>query len=437
ERATALWKIATGAVSIVVGPVAATTIRLASTEYYTDLARTVRRGETIDTEPLLQHLNTVGYDATDVVEMPGEYALRGGILDVYSPEADRPVRVEFFGDEVESIRKFDPATQRSSSPVDEALLLPLTETPVREELLGAIHVRLSGKRITGNEEVIEQAVRSGGVTVFPGWEFYAAVARESRSLFELLAHAAVLTDERDNLRQELDRTWTRIEEAHERSGIGNLVKPTDLYLSPDDWWQNLATFRGADVEHLGITRAEQQETSMQFPSHPTPRFHGSVPAMLEEVQKLIANGTSVVFAAPNTGEVERLADIFSEYNVSFRLGSRTRGGESYADETAYFTGDVLSTTLVKAYVPDGVIFPDAKLAIFGARDLFDESELVASRPQRHKSKVSAFLAHFRDLQVGDYVVHVEHGIAQYQGLKEINQGDGPAEFMLLEFAEAA
>ena len=92
---------------------------------------------------------------------------------------------------------------------------------------------------------------------------------------------------------------------------------------------------------------------------------------------------------------------------------------------------------MKAYVPDGVIFPDANLAIFGARDLFDESELVASRPQRQKSKVSAFLSDFRDLQVGDYVVHVEHGIAQYQGLKELNQGDGPAEFMLLEFAEAA
>jgi transcription-repair coupling factor (superfamily II helicase) len=437
ERATALWKIATGAVSIVVAPIAATTIRLASTEYYTDLARTVRRGETFDTEALIQHLNTVGYNAADVVEMPGEYALRGGILDVYSPEADRPVRVEFFGDEVESIRKFDPATQRSSSPVDEALLLPLTETPVREELLGAIHVRLSGKRIAGNEEVIEQAVRSGGVTVFPGWEFYAPVARASRSLFELLPHAAVVTDERDNLKQELDRTWTRIEEAHERSGIGNLVKPTDLYFPPDEWWQTLATLPGADVEHLGITRAEQQETSVQFPSQPAPRFHGSVPAMLEEVQKLIGDGTSVVFAAPNTGEVERLADVFSEYNVSFRLGSRTRGGESYADETAYFTGDVLSTTLVKAYVPDGVIFPEAKLAVFGARDLFDESELVASRPQRHKSKVSAFLSDFRDLQVGDYVVHVEHGIAQYQGLKEINQGDGPAEFMLLEFAEAA
>ena len=91
-----------------------------------------------------------------------------------------------FGDEVESIRKFDPATQRSSTPVDEALLLPLTETPISDDLLGAIHVRLSGKRITGAEEVVEQAVRSGGVTVFPGWEFYAPVAGADRTVFDLI-----------------------------------------------------------------------------------------------------------------------------------------------------------------------------------------------------------------------------------------------------------
>src|SRR5271163_686267 len=129
--------------------------------------------------------------------------------------------------------------------------------------------------------------------------------------------------------------------------------------------------------------------------------------------------------------------MFTEYNASYRLGSRTRSGESYADETSYFAGDVLTTTLLKAYLPDGFVLPEAHLAIFGARDLFDESELVAARPQRSKSKVSAFLSDFRDLQVGDYVVHVEHGIGQYQGLKEINQGDGNAEFMLLEYAEGA
>ena len=166
--------------------------------------------------------------------MPGQYAVRGGILDVYSPEADRPLRIEFFGDEADSIRKFDPASQRSSNPVDEALLLPLTETPVNEHLLGAIHTRLSGKRIAGNEEIVEAAVRAGGLNVFPGWEFYTPVAGADSSIFDLIPRAAVLLDEPDQLKQEFDRFWTRVDEAHERSGVGNLVRPEDLYLPPED-----------------------------------------------------------------------------------------------------------------------------------------------------------------------------------------------------------
>ena len=336
ERATALWKIATGAASIVISPVAATAIRLRSSDYYADLARTIRRGESFDLDSLLAHLNTVGYTPTDVVEMPGHYAVRGGILDVYSPEADRPLRIEFFGDEADSIRKFDPASQRSSNPVDEALLLPLTETPVNEHLLGAIHTRLSGKRIVGNEEIVEAAVRAGGLNVFPGWEFYTPVAGAHNTIFDLIPQAAVLLDESDQLEQEFDRFWARVSEAHERSGVGNLVRPEDLYFLPENWWQKTAALPGADIEHLGITRGLQDNNASEisFLTQPSPRFHGAVPAMLEEVQKLNAEAKRVLFAVPNTGEVERLADVFTEYNVSFRLGSRTRGGESYADETS-------------------------------------------------------------------------------------------------------
>src|SRR5438874_10596033 len=302
ERAVALWKIATGAVSIIASPITATALRLRSAEYYADLARIVRRGDTFDTDPLLRHLNTVGYTSTDVVEMPGEYALRGGILDVYSPEADRPVRVEFFGDEVESIRKFEPATQRSSNPVDEAILLPLTETPVSDDLLGAIHVRLSGKRVTGSEEIVEQAVRSGGVTIFPGWEFYAPVAGASGTIFDLLPNATVISDEPQLLGRELEQLWERIEEAHERSGIGNLVRPTDLYISPEEWQRKARYLPGADVEHLSLARSDDIE-SVEFHSQPSPRFHGSIPHMLEEVKKQTAENRRVLVAAPNIGEL--------------------------------------------------------------------------------------------------------------------------------------
>lgn len=435
QRAIALWKMATGEASIVLVPAMAASSRLRDAEFYSQLARIVRREETLDVSSLTAHLNSVGYTTTDVVEMPGEYALRGGILDVYSPENDRPVRIELFGDEVESIRKFDPGTQRSSSPADEITLLPLSETPVSEELLGAIHARLSGKRLSGSEEIIEQTIRKSGVTVFPGWEFYAPVAGMAGAIFDLLPNAAVIADEPDLLRSEMDSVWERVEDAHERSGIGNLVRPEDLYIPPEEWWKRLESVPGADLEHLALTREGSETVEIQ--SQPSPRFHGAMPAMLDEVKKHLAEGRRVLIAAPNIGELERLADLFTEYGVSFRLGTRTRGAESYADETAYFAGEVLTATLVRAYVPDGMVLPGASLAVFGTRDLFDESDSVVARPQRQRSKTSAFLSDFRDLQVGDYIVHVEHGIGQYQGLKEINQGEGNAEFMVLEYADAA
>ncbi|MFB3916771.1 MAG: transcription-repair coupling factor [Terriglobales bacterium] len=456
-RATALWKIASGTASIVIAPAAATAIRLRPAEYYADLARVVRRGEPIDVQELIAHLKAVGYTAADVVEMPGEYALRGGILDVYSPEADRPIRIEFFGDEVESIRKFDPRTQRSQASVDEPVLLPLTETPVSEAVLAGIHARLSGQRLAGSEEVIEQAMRAGGVGVFPGWEFYAPLATAPSTaaagaaspggtLFDIMPEAAVLLHEPADVNAEFDRLWERIKEAHERSGVGNLARPEDLYLPPDQWRKRLQTLPGADLEHLGISSAPSASSepsafeSVEFSSQPTTRFHGSVPAMVEQVQRLAAEDKRVVFAAGTMGEVERLADIFTEYGVTFRLGSRkpqAGAGDSYVDEAAYFAADVSTTTIVKAFVPEGVVLPEANLVLFGARDLFDESEAVA-RPTRQKSRVSAFLSDFRDLAVGDYVVHVEHGIGQYQGLKEIAEANGEhAEFMVLEYAEGA
>ena len=438
-RATALWKIATGGANVVITPFSAASMRLRDASFYADLARVVRRGEMVDPERLVEHLRLAGYNQVDVVEMPGEFAHRGGLLDVYPPESERPVRIELFGDEVESIRTFDPGTQRSATAADEAVLLPLTETPVDEDTLAAINARLSGHRLEGDDELIERAVRSTGMSVFPGWELYAPVAGADRSFFDLLPGATVVLDEPDTLAESQDAWWTKLTEVHERSLIGNLVRPEDLYLNPEQWREALQQVPTIAIEQLGIEDSGETEHII-LQAQPTTRFHGSVAAMTEEVGKLTRDGKRVLFAVASTGEVERLADVFNEYNLSFRIGSRTPkpGQEVYVDESTYFTDDVAATVIVKAYVPEGVVFPDANLILFGSRDLFDEPEVSVGRPQRQKSKMSAFLSDFRDLAVGDYVVHVEHGIGQYQGLKEVPQEDGAAaEFMVLEYAEGA
>jgi transcription-repair coupling factor (superfamily II helicase) len=451
ERATAVWKISTGAASIVIAPMEATAMRLRSAEHYAGLARIIRRTESVDVEELVQHLNTVGYVAVDVVEMPGHYAVRGSLIDAYPPGADRPLRIELFGDEVESIRKFDPGTQRSAAPVDQVVLLPLTETPVREEVLTEIHARLSGARVEGAADAVRSALAETGVTVFPGWEFYAHAGAEN-TLFDLLPNAFVFVDEPSAIQAERDHWWERVEQRHEISGVGKLATPEDIYVPPERVDELIAGLPGGSLEQLGLLRIAVAENRLglvepnipeapliEFSTRPTTRFHGSVPAMVEEVRKLTAEGRRVIFAAPNTGEMERLADIFTEYQLPFRLGTRTPvpGSETYLDETAYFSGDLTTTTIVRAPVPEGVALPDSRLVIFGALDLFDDSEVVVQSPLRQKSKTAAFMSDFRDLAVGDYVVHVEHGIGMYQGLKELQQGETTGEFMVLEFAEGA
>jgi transcription-repair coupling factor (superfamily II helicase) len=135
--------------------------------------------------------------------------------------------------------------------------------------------------------------------------------------------------------------------------------------------------------------------------------------------------------------VERLATVLRDYEVPYRLGSRSpRPGETLLDEGSYLGGDLRVPTIVRSPLASGVVFGESKLIVFGANDLSDEAD-VAARPEPKRSKTAAFVSDFRDLGVGDYVVHVEHGIAQYQGLKEIEQDGLAVEFMILEFAEGA
>ncbi len=441
QRAFALWKLATGAVSILIAPVESAALRLFDRDYYAGLAVTLKRGEEVDVEVLTGHLASVGFTQMDLVEMPGQFTRRGGILDVYSPEADRPVRIEFFGDEIETIRKFDPETQRSQSGLDEAQLLPLTETPVTERLLAAVHARLSRQRVEGeDEELAAEMAAAGGVSVFPGWEFFSAVAGAEKSLLSLVPKSALFIEEPAMVRNQIDRWWNKVEQRHERSAMGSLIRPEDIYLGPEALQAQLNAHMGFDLDQLGVVDVLDEDNTLgeiELNTRPTLRFHGSIPALTEQLRRLIAAESRIVLAAPHQGDVERLATVLREYQIPYRLGSRNpHPGETMLDEGSYLASDLRVPVIVRTPLAAGVSFSDANLIVFGANDLSDEAD-VAARPEPRRSKTAAFVSDFRDLTVGDYVVHVEHGIAQYQGLREIVQDGLAVEFMILEFAEAA
>jgi transcription-repair coupling factor (superfamily II helicase) len=446
QRASALWKLATGAVSILIAPVESAALKLFDRDYYAGLAVTLRRGEEVDVEVLTGHLASVGYTQMDLVEMPGQFTRRGGILDVYSPEADRPVRIEFFGDEIETIRKFDPETQRSQSGLDETQLLPLTETPVTERLLAAVHGRLNRARVEGPtsdddaEEMAVEMAAAGGVSVFPGWEFFSAVAGAEKSLLTLMPKCALFVEEPAMVRNQIDRWWNKVEQRHERSAMGSLITPDDIYLRPEVLRASLESHMGLDLDQLGVVDVLDEDSTLgeiELNTRPTARFHGSIPALTEQLKKLMEVETRIVLAAAHQGDVERLATMLREYQIPYRLGSRNpHPGETVLDEGSYLSGDLRVPVIVRTPLAAGVSFSDANLVVFGANDLSDEADVTA-RPEPKRSKTAAFVSDFRDLTIGDYVVHVEHGIAQYQGLKEIVQDGLSVEFMILEFAEAA
>jgi transcription-repair coupling factor (superfamily II helicase) len=447
QRAAALWKLATGAVSILIAPVEAAALRLFDRDYYASLAVSLKRGEEVDIEVLTGHLASVGYTQMDLVEMPGQFTRRGGILDVYSPESDRPLRIEFFGDEIESIRRFDPETQRSQTGTDEAWLLPLTETPVTERLLAAANARLSRERIVIEGESLDQseeeieAATAGGVSVFPGWEFFASVAGAENHLLKLLPKAVLFVDEPGMVSNQIDRWWNKVEQRHERSGIGNLIRPEDIYLRPEILQGLLDSQFGLDLDQLGAIDVLDEDTTLgeiALNTRPTLRFHGSIPALTEQLRKLMESETHIVLAASNQGDVERMATVLREYQIPYRFGSRAihASSETMLEEASYLAGDMRVPVIVRTQLSTGVSFPDSNLILFGANDLSDDAD-IAARPEPKRSKTAAFVSDFRDLTIGDYVVHVEHGIAQYQGLKEIVQDGLSIEFMILEFAEAA
>jgi transcription-repair coupling factor (superfamily II helicase) len=443
QRAATLWKMATGAASIVIAPVEAAAMKLFPRHFYGGLAQFLRRGEEVDVETLLAHLASVGYTPMDIVEMPGQYTRRGGILDIYSPEADRPVRLEFFGDEIETIRKFDPETQRSSSPLDEALLLPLTETPVTERLLAAVHTRLSGTRVEADEDpdLVAEAVAAGGVSVFPGWEFFAGVSGADSTFLDLMPRCALFVEEPAMIQNQIDRWWSKVEQRHERASIGSLIRPEDIYLRPEILAAQLSSHPGIDIDQLGAVDVLDEDTTLGeivFQSRPTLRFHGSIPALLEQIRSLMQQETRMLLVAPNQGEVERLAGLLREYELPYRLGSRVQhsGSENIYDESSYLAGNYRTPIIVRSTLSAGVSLPEANIVLFGANDFSDEAD-VSARAAPRRSKTGAFVSDFRDLTVGDYVVHVEHGIARYMGLREIEQDGVSIEFMILEFAEQA
>jgi transcription-repair coupling factor (superfamily II helicase) len=422
ERAIGLWRLATGSAPITIAPVAAALMRIEPPDYYRQLTLTLRTGDEIPLDDLIAHLESIGYEKRDPVEMVGEYSVRGGILDVYSPESPKPVRLELFGDQIDSIRRFEVESQRSVLKIPECTLLPLTEFQKSRALLSDLTEQLREAGVPSRDLPLP------GETL-PGWELLAPLVRPRQgSLLDLLEKPLVILDEPEEIRAAADRFWNRLEDPERPS----LCPPEKVFHR----WEEIAAARPGQTQ-VELRELELAVAGLHLPTRPSMAFHGNMQVAIGEARSLVEAGSRVAFFAASAGEIERLADIFNEYAIPYQLGTdQSDGTPQYLAERAYLAGSVASIYLIRGGIERGTIFPDSQLAVFGSEDLFETPELVA-RSAGAKSHLATFSAETFELKPGDYVVHAEHGVGRFLELRSIEQGEAKGDYMLLEYAGAS
>jgi transcription-repair coupling factor (superfamily II helicase) len=412
RRAATLFRLADGQISLVVAPITAALWRYNDPYLYLSLARTLSKDSEIPHEELVGHLAAVGYTRTEMVELPGQFAVRGGIVDFFPPEAQRPVRIELLGDTVESVREFDARTQRSIAPVVRTTLLPLTEWAVP-----------SSESFESTREA--------------PWEthsFFGPAGQEKQtSLFELAESSLrplVFFDEPQSLRDAAEKHLESAKENYDRHGQANAPEVSDYFWSGEQLTQALEKTSQIRLEQLGLSA--DSVPRFELSSRPSARFHGDVVACMSEVKSQLAAGGTVFLTAASLGELERLADVSREYEVPYVLGESEEAAAGFTAEAATESATLL---LIRAPFSEGVTFPDARVTLFGNADLFDVTPSV-ERPSR-KIRTSGFFSDFAELKPGDFVVHVDHGIGQFDGLRQIESDGRRGEFMLLKYADEA
>ena len=393
-RARALHGLATGHARIVVASAAALLPRLPDPATLVSSSLDLKPGDDIDPMALADILVRAGFTREDPVDQHGEFSIRGGVADIF-PAGDRlPVRLEFIGDTIESIRQFDPATQRSVAALDH-----VTVAPVREMA-----------------DTLEAREGERPATVFT------YLGRTSR--------LRLFVSEFDKVREAGDRRFTALLDSYQDALARDerVLPPAKLMLPWPDVMSmlpsatRLETFAadldmvdGADASDGVRATAGDRYVSCQ----PAPAFHGRVPEWVSELRAAREQGETSVLVAETAGRAERVIEILRDYGVVAVDISR-------AEVTS---GSALLVTT--GQLTQGFRLPAAKMRLFAETDIFDEERVGH---QRRASAAKAFLSDFRDLKVGDHVVHVDNGIGVFVGLKQLNVGHETREFMELRYA---
>jgi transcription-repair coupling factor (superfamily II helicase) len=405
RRLTALHRLRSGSPpSLVVAPVrAAIQHMVPGNEGVEPIVVPLGAGASLD--ELVSKLAAFGYRRTDMVTSRGEFAVRGGIVDTFPPTEDHPVRVEFFGDDVESVRTFAVASQRSLGPADALVAFPCRELMLTDKVRGRAIAALDKHPQLANE-----LHRLADGIAFEGMESLIEILYEHppvlRDLLPGTTRVLVLEPKRTADRAtEMAREVEELREAGWQAAAEGARAPSE------------GTY--ADLDRaLGGSRAALspfREGGPEVPARTWEHQRGDVPAIVAEAQRLLGAGYRVVFAGESQGAVDRIREILANHELFLAQydGASlppSRGAVAVAPIEEGFASDALGIALV------------------GEADLFGKR-----RPHREPRAQRRHLATL-ELEPGDLAVHVVHGVGRYVGMQTREIGDAKADYLVLEYA---
>ncbi|MYM32373.1 transcription-repair coupling factor [Duganella sp. CY15W] len=426
ERLATLHEISSGQCDVMLVPATTALVRMAPPSFLAAYTFFFQQGESLDEAQLKAQLTLAGYTHVTQVMSPGEYSVRGGLIDLFPMGSALPYRLDLFGDTIETIRTFDADTQRSLYPVRQVRLLPGREFPMDEASRTAFRSRWR-EHFEGDPSraVVYKDIGAGIASA--GIEYYLPLFFEqTATLFDYLPQGAVVATVGD-IEAAIKRFWTDtasryrfIKSDRERP----IMAPEDLFLNEEQFfvlakpYPQIAVRKNPDAGASELSAPVPNIAVNRHLDDPLTNLRGY----------LMQSGSRVMICAESNGRRETLQQYFNEYDLAL---APVEG----------FDGFVASDAKLALGVAP--LHAGFELAADGARLIFiTETELyagsgrrVGKKKQEAVTQVESMVRDLSELKIGDPVVHVNHGIGRYMGLTSMDLGEGEAEFLHLEYAK--
>lgn len=412
---------------VLIVPVQTLMQRLAPPAYIHAHTLAFKVGQNLDVNTFRMTLESAGYRAVNQVMAHGEFAVRGEIFDLYPMGNPYPYRLDMFDDEIESIRIFDPETQRSGETIQQVELMPAHEFPLNEAGIKTFrqHYRERFEGDPQNSAIyrgVSQANPPGGI------EYYLPLFFEqTATLFEYLGKDTLVLKV-DDIKASAERHYAHVWERFEqrRHNIDRpLLDPSEIFLNPEELAGLVSTYACSELysssNKAGIENAKEAATLPAPELRLDPHQHGSVKALENFATEFPGK---ILLTVESAGRRETLADILKKSSIKPKI----------VESWEAFLNQKVSVALCVAPLQAGVVLPDRGIAILDEQTLFGQRAQQHRRNRRPTRDADAVIRNLTDLNPGTPVVHEEYGVGRYQGLSRLDIGDIDAEFLVLEYA---